>query len=116
MTTFRMDDPDFARYLRGRMQRDSGHESVEEKQDMAERATEDEVITLEDGRRIQIQAKGAPVNKELADRERELVNRSVKAAKDVDHFAEIQPDDETKALGSNVKRIVDDKGAPEKKK
>ena len=76
------------------------------------RAKKDEVMTLPDGRQIQIQAAGAPVVEELAERERALAQQTIDAAENVDHFHEIQPDPGTHVLGiTGNEKIVDDKGA-----
>lgn len=76
-------------------------------------AKKDEVMTLPDGRQIQIQSKGAPVVTELAERERQLVQDTIDNHKEgVDHLTVIQPDPKTKALGiTGNEKIVDDKGA-----
>jgi hypothetical protein len=98
--------PSFGDYVAGKL------DSITEEKTMAERGKKDEVVTLPDGRQIQIQAKGAPVVEALADRERELAQSAIDAEKDVDHLREIQPDPGTKALGiTGNEKIVDDKGA-----
>ncbi len=75
-------------------------------------AEQDEVVTLPDGRQIQIQAKGKPVVEELAELERERLAKAAEHETEVDHLREIQPDPGTRALGvGGNERIVDSKGA-----
>jgi hypothetical protein len=90
-------DPRFGQYIAGEL--DKPTEKI-----MAEitRATEDEVVNLPDGRQIQIQAKGAPVDEKLAKRERELLERSIEREKDADPLREIQPEAGTRAIGTRA--------------
>src|SRR4051812_1405589 len=114
--TYSPDDPEFAAYIAGSQARavipedrppapyhptfgdyvngKTGHApSAEERYAMTTKiAKEDEVMTLPDGRQIQIQAKGAPVVEELAERERDLVQASIDnhTADPTDHLVEIQ--------------------------
>lgn len=89
--------PRFGDYIAGKLDAPPEKTMAE-----VERAKKDEVVTLPDGRQIQIQAKGAPlVDEKLAERERELAERSKEAA-DVDHLLEIQPDEGTRALSTGT--------------
>jgi len=123
--THKPDDPEFARYIGGTAARVSipadalppppysprfgdyvagrVDAPAEEREPMAERATEDEVVTLPDGRQVQIKAKGAPVNEKLAERERDLVQRSINHDENADPLREIRPDGETRAVGTGVR-------------
>ena len=84
--------PKFGDYIAGRL--DAPQETVMTQK----RAKEDEVVTLPDGRQIQIQAAGAPiVDEKIAERERELAQSAIDAA-DADHLLEIQPEGKTKAI------------------
>ncbi len=65
---------------------------------MAELATKDEVVTLPDGRQVQIQAKGFPVVTELAERERALAERANEEAI-IQPFEEIGVDTDVVGLG-----------------
>jgi hypothetical protein len=90
-------DPRFGAYIAGRLDNPPEKTMAEVK-----RATKDEIVKLPDGRQIQIQAKGAPVvDENLAERERQLAERAKESA-EVDHLAEIQPEEGTHALSTGT--------------
>lgn len=97
-------DPRFGQYIAGELDKPTEKIMAEQK-----RATNDEVVTLPDGRQIQIQAEGAPVDEELAKRERELLEASIERERDADPLREIQPDTVTRAVG--VRTTADSKAA-----
>lgn len=90
-------DPRFGEYIAGKLDPPTENKMAEVK-----RATKDEVVKLPDGRQIQIQARGAPVvDESLAERERQLAERARESA-EVDHLAEIQPDEDARALSTGT--------------